>query len=386
MTMIILFIFRTTYDMKQAVSARSIFAAACTIMVLLSGCRRSATGDKLEGRPALTVELTSPKTAIWPEEIAVSGRVEAWQESVVSSEVSGYKLDEILVNVGDPVKKGQLLARFNDEGARAKLAEMEAGLETRAAVLTASSDQLARTRRLVDSRAVSEESHKLNEAAVRRDEAELASARARLSAQQLELRYTQVVAPDDGVISSRTATVGTVLTSGSELFRLIRQNRLEWRAEIPVKYAARIEPGQTAIVEIENGRKLQGTVRQLAPAVDPRTLNATCYIDLRDPGPIKAGMFLSGIIRTGESDAVHVPESSLVYRDGYTYVIMVGQDSIAHQIKVVTARRRENFVEIEGAVSESDRLVLSGGSFVNEGDLVKVVETDDKTVSEGGDR
>lgn len=371
--MIVPFVFRTSYDMRQGVSARSLLIAVCMIMVLLCGCRRSVTGEKQETRPALTVELTSPEMAVWPVEVAASGRVEAWQESVVSSEVSGYKLDEVFVNVGDAVKKGQLLARFNDEGARAKLDEMAAGVETRAAILAATRDQLARSRKLVASRAVSEESHKQNETGVERDQAELSSARARLSAQQLEFRYTQVVAPDDGMISSRSATVGTVLASGSELFRLIRQNRLEWRAEVPAKHIACVEPRQIASVEVRNGTTIPGTVRQLAPTIDNRTLNAICYVDLPDSGSVKAGMFLSGMIRTGESSAIHVPESSIVYRDGYTYVIRVGEDSLARQIKVTTARRRGNLVEIGGEVSESVRLVLSGGSFINEGDLVRVV-------------
>lgn len=372
--------------MKHTTPTASLFAAACAIIVLLSGCGRSDTTEKLTTKAALTVELVSPETTIWPVEFAVSGRVEPWQESVVSSEIGDYKLDEVLVNVGDPVKKGQLLARFNDEGARAELEEMEAGVRASEATLATSNDQLSRSRSLITSRAVSEESHIQNETAVKKGEAELSSARARLSTQQLELRHTQVVAPDDGVISSRSATVGTVLASGSELFKLIRQNRLEWRAEIPTKHLPHVESGQSAILASGNDSIIQGTVRKVGPTIDPRTLNAICYIDLPHPGPAKAGMFLSGVIQTGESPAIHVPESSIVYRDGYTYVIKVGPDSIAHQIKVNTSRRMENSVEIKGEIFESDRVVLSGGSFVNEGDIVKVITTGGKIESEGGAR
>ena len=195
-----------------------------------------------------------------------------------------------------------------------------------------------------------------------------------------------MVAPDDGVISSRTATVGAVLTAGSELFRLIRQNRLEWRAEIPAKHLGKIVPKLSATVEAADGLTMKGTVRQLGPTVNTRTLNTMAYIDLPDPGPVKAGMFLSGKIQTGESSALHVPESAIVYRDGYTYVIAVANNSIARQIKVTTGRRRENLVEIKGAVSKADPLVLSGGSFVIEGDLLKVVATEENGKAEGGAR
>ena len=369
--MIILFVSRTSHGMKYAIRSRSLFTAACTVVAFLSGCRRAGPENRLEAKAVLTVELISPETAVWPEELAVSGRVEAWQESVISSEVNGPRLDEVLVNVGEWVKKGQLLARFNDESAHAKLTELEADVRAGEATLTLSKDQLARSRRLVVSGAVSEEILRQNEATVELNEAELASARARLSAQRIEFRHTHVTAPDDGVVSSRTATTGTVLASGSELFRLIRQNRLEWRAEIPAADADRVIPGQTVLVDAGNGGTITGTVRQLAPTIDTRTLNAICYVDLPAPGTIKAGMFLSGTIQVGKSPSLHVPESAIVYRDGYTYVIVVWQDYFAHQIKVSTARRREEFVEIEGNVSESDRLILSGGSFVNEGDTVR---------------
>jgi RND family efflux transporter MFP subunit len=371
--------------MRQVIYSGRHFAGVCAIIILLAGCGKPDIGGKVETKPALTVELVSPITTVWPVGFAVSGRVEAWEESVISSEADGYKLDEVLVNVGDSVNKGQLLARFNNEGALAKLEEMEAEVRAGEAVLATSTDQLSRSARLVNSRAISEESHKQNESAVERNQAELSSARARLSARQLEFSHTNVVAPDDGVISSRAATVGTVLASGSELFKLIRQNRLEWRAEISVKHISSVDSGNKALLEVQNGGTIRGTVRQLAPMIDNRTLNATCYIDLIEPGPLKAGMFLSGMILTGESPAVHLPESSIVYRDGYTYVIRVGPDSIAHQIKVTPRRRRENFVEIGGEVSETDRLVLSGGSFVNEGDLVKVVGAEQND-SQGGAR
>ncbi|GAA5121026.1 efflux RND transporter periplasmic adaptor subunit [Luteolibacter yonseiensis] len=373
--MILPFISLTTHVMKDAVTGSWLFTAACAILVLLAGCGQADDGEKVETRAALTVELVSPATSVWPVELAVGGRVEAWQESVVSSEIGDHKLDEVLVNVGDAVKKGQLLARFNEDTIRAGLEEMEADVRAGEATLATSRDQLARTSHLVRSRAVSEESHRLNETTVQKNEAELSSARARLSARQLELRNTRVTAPDDGVISSRSATLGTVLASGSELFRLIRQNRLEWRAEVSSRQLAGVCPGQTATLKIHNAGPVEGKVRQLSPTLDNLTLNAICYVDLPESPAVRAGMFLSGVIRTGESPALHVPESAIVYRDGYTYVIRVGQDALAHQVKVSTSRRRDDLVEIQGDVSETDRMVVSGGSFVNEGDLVEVTAT-----------
>lgn len=363
-------------------------AGSALLHLLLIGCSRPADpAAAAAAKSALTVCLISPVTEVWPEELEVSGRVEPWQEAVVSSEINGFKLEEVLADTGDQVTKGQLLARFGDETIRARLAEMEAEVHVREANLATSADQLSRSRRLVASGAVSEQTHRQNEATVAGHEADLASARARLAAQQLELRYTRVTAQDDGVISSRTATTGTVLATGQELFRLIRQGRLEWRAEIPDRLAAHLTPGLPATLNLQDDGNLHGTIRQISPVVDPRLLTAICYIDLPAPGPAKAGMHARGTILIGESPALHVPESAIVYRDGYTYVIRIGPDLTAHPVKVATGRRRDRSVEIRGSVTIADRLILSGGSFVNEGDPVKVVPSpEEATAREGGDR
>ncbi len=347
--------------------------AACASGLLPTGCRESGAEGLAEPRSALTVQLISPETAVWPEEITASGRVVPWQESIVSSEAGGCMLEEIFADVGDSVRKGQLLARFNDETARAAVEEMEAAVRAGRATLQAARDQLARSRKLAASGAVSGEALEQHETAVERCGAELSLAMARLTMRRLELRHTHVTAADDGVISSRTAAAGTVYGSGAELFRLIRQNRVEWRAEIPGKRAGEMAVGRTAIIDAGGGKRVRGTIRRLAPSIDPRTLDGICHIDLPDPGPLRAGMYPSGVILTGESPALHVPESAIIYRDGYTCVAGVSQDRTVRLIKVTALRRRSGAVEISG-VSAEDRLVLSGGAFLNDGDAVRLAE------------
>jgi RND family efflux transporter MFP subunit len=181
-----------------------------------------------------------------------------------------------------------------------------------------------------------------------------------------------VVAPDDGVISARTATVGAVYPAGTELFRLVRQGRLEWRAEVPAEALRLLRPGLRATVTTLDGRRVTGTLRQLSPTADTATRNAIAYVDIPPGGGLVAGMYATGLFTLGERAALAVPESAVVVRDGNYYLMAVDAQDHVREIKVDTGRRRDEALEIIGPVDPSSRFVKSGGAFVGEGDLVQV--------------
>jgi multidrug efflux pump subunit AcrA (membrane-fusion protein) len=111
-----------------------------------------------------------------------------------------------------------------------------------------------------------------------------------------------VRAPDAGVISARQATVGSVVGAGTELFRLIRQGRIEWRAEVTAAEIGRIQVGAPVQVKAASGQVLQGKVRMVAPSVDAQTRNAIVYVDLpAATGSARAGMYAQGDIGLGQS-------------------------------------------------------------------------------------
>lgn len=340
--------------------------------ILQGACSRHAPVE-VTNKAALTVSLVAPASATWPELIAASGSVTAWQESIIGTEVNALKLDEVLVNVGDSVHQGQLLARFNGDTTRANLAQVEASVAMAEANLALTRDQADRARRLDGTGTVSHEALLQYVAAEKTSAAQLASAQAQLASQRLNLQHIQVLAPDDGLISSRSATVGAVPNAGTELFRMIRQGRLEWRAEVPADQLARVTPGLEVALRPAGYPPVSGRVRQVAPKVDTGTGSCAVYVDLPKPGTLKAGVYAAGEIRLGESPALHIPESTLVYRDGYTYVMKIDAGHKVHQIKVVTGRRHDTTVEIIQGVTLDDRLAVSGGSFLNEGDTVLVV-------------
>lgn len=358
--------------------------AVLSLGALFAGCGRAKAPATTDSRAALTVTLVSPTIADWPERLTASGSIAAWQESLIGAEVGGLKLEEVLVNVGDAVRKGQLLARFSEDTARADFAQAEASVAEAEANLALARDQVERARRLEGTGTVSNEDILQYEANEKTSAARFASAKAQLEAQRLRLRYTQVPAPDDGLISSRTATVGAVLNTGSELFKLIRQSRLEWRATLPADQLGQAAPGQKVTLRLAKQETVTGRVRQVSPVVDAGTLEGTIYVDLPQPGALKVGMFVSGEIEFGTAPALHLPESALVYRDGYQYVMKVAANRRVQQVKVTTGRRSDKAVEIASdGLAASDQVVASGGSFLNDGDTVKITSEKSAETAQG---
>jgi RND family efflux transporter MFP subunit len=205
----------------------------------------------------------------------------------------------------------------------------------------------------------------------------VAAAKAALAQQQLRLKYTQVVAPDSGIISARNATVGAVAGVGTELFRMIRQGRLEWRAEVTAAELPRVKPGAKATVKAASGASVAGTVRTVAPTVDAQTRIALVYVDLppmlKADAPFKAGMFASGQFDLGESAALTVPQQAIAVRDGFPYVFRLNPDSRVSQVKVSTGRRIGERVEVLSGIAPDALVVVSGAGFLNDGDLVRNV-------------
>ena len=230
------------------------------------------------------------------------------------------------VNVGDAVKKGQVLATFAPDMVQADVAQIRAVVAEAEAALAEAAANAERARELATSGALSDQQINQYMTAERTAQARLDAQRAQANVQALRLRQTQVLAPDDGVISARSATVGAVLPAGTELFRMIRQGRLEWRAEVAASDLARLKPGMSARVTPAGGTPIAGKVRMVAPTVDPQTRNGIVYVDLAPSPGARAGMFARGEFDIGQGQGLTLPQSAVLLRDGFSYVLRVGAD------------------------------------------------------------
>ncbi len=354
---------------------------------------KEATAAKATApRPALVVTPIRPVTSAVDLRLEANGSVAAWQEAIVGAESSGLRLAEVRVNVGDVVAKGQVLAVLAPETVQADVAQARASLMEAQASAAEAAANAERARTLTESGALSRQQIQQYATASATAQARVEAAQAALQAQQLRLRHTQVLAPDAGVISSRTATVGAVVNGGAELFRLVRRARLEWRAEVTSADLPRIRPGQTALVTSASGVQVRGTVRMVAPTVDPQTRNGLVYVDLpgredaeAKPGRAKAagaaqgsagaffpGMFARGDFLLGAREALTVPQSAVVVRDGFSYVFELPAGDRVALRRVQTGQRVGDRVEIASGLSAGSVLVERGGAFLNDGDRVRV--------------
>jgi HlyD family secretion protein len=324
-------------------------------------------------KAALTVAAVSPSNSALGLQLSANGNVAAWQEAIIGAEVNGLKLLEVRVNVGDVVKRGQVLAIFSADTARADVLQVQASLAEAQATAAEAAANALRARSLQDTGAMSTQQINQYITAEQTANARVEAARALVSAAQVRLKNGQLTAPDNGIISARSATVGAVVGAGSELFRMIRQGRLEWRAEVTSSEVARIKPGQTAMVTAASGAQVQGKVRVIAPTVDPVTRNALVYVDLPTSAGIKAGMFAKGEFALGSVQTLTLPQQALVLREGFSYAMRIEPSNKVTQVKLQTGRRNGDAVEIIQGAKAGERFVASGAAFLADGDTVRVV-------------
>jgi HlyD family secretion protein len=321
-------------------------------------------------KAALTVDLVRPARNTMTNTIAANGSIAPWQEAVIGSESNGLMLAQVLVNVGDNVKRGQLLAEFSTAAIATDIAQAQANLAEAKANALEAEGNASRARSIQETGALSTQQIEQLIALEATSKARVAAAAATLQSQQIKLKQTKVIAPDSGIISGRAATVGAVVSPGQELFKLIRQGRLEWRAELTSSDIGQIKNGMQANLTLPDGSTITGKVRTASPMVDMQTRNAIVFVDIAS-NQAKAGMFARGTFDIGTKDVLTLPATAVVMKDGFAYVMEVAADGRVKQLKIQTGERAGTNVEIIGADLNSD-FVASGGAFLADGDMVSI--------------
>nr|AJF34461.1 RND family efflux transporter MFP subunit [Eleftheria terrae] len=324
-------------------------------------------------RPSLAVEVTTPRPGSWARTLNANGSVAAWEEAAIGAEAAGLRVVEVRAQVGDVVRRGQVLARLSADTVRAALGQTRAALAEAQATLAEAQANAQRARQLESSGAISAQQINQYLTAEQTARARVQAQQAALRSEEVRLSQTRIVAPHDGVISGRQAAVGAIAQPGQELFRMIRQGRLEWRAEVTEAELAQLRPGLPAVLTTPEGGRVTGTVRSIAPTIDAQTRNGLVYVDLPADPRVRAGMFARGEFSLGETPALTLPQSAVLLRDGFHYVLQVDPKDRVSLNKVSTGRRLGDRIEVLGGVTPQSRIVASGGSFLSDGDSVRVV-------------
>lgn len=330
-------------------------------------------------RAALSVEVVTPEREVLPLSLSANGSIAAWQEAVISSELGGIPLTDIQAQVGDRVRKGQVLALFDRERVASDLENSEALLAEALATLAEAHENAQRVRDIIDEGALSALQAGQYLTAEKTAEARMRAAKAQVEIQKLRLRHTQVIANDDGLITRRTATLGSVTNEGQELFRLIRQNRLEWRAEVTATELPKIRAGLVVHLRVPDVGTWDGVVRRVGPGLDENSRFGLVFVDLpgaADQG-FRPGMFGHGDFEIGSAPALTLPRTAVTLRDGFSYVDRVidseGGIGRIEEIKVTLGRSAGDRIEVLEGIAASDAIVKSGGAFLADGDRVRVV-------------
>jgi len=354
--------------------AHGLIASVMAGVLLTHSAQAAGTQAQAAQSSAMTVNVEKAQTLQWTETVGASGWLAAWQEAIVAAETGAFKITEVNVDIGSSVKAGDILVKLDPASATASVQKQEAQVASARASLAKAHADAMRAKEVGTSGALSGQDINGYMITEQTAQAALDSAQAALVSERLSLQQTDVRAPDDGIVSSRSADLGKVVSAGTELLRLIRQGRVEWQAEVASQDLPRIGPGMKATLRDGSGRQFEGSVRLVSPIVNTGTSRGIVYVQLPKDPDIRVGLYGTGSIVIDTKPAMTVSESALVFRDGINYVFTVGDDYVAVRKRVEVGRRRDNRVEILSGITANDRIVSSGGAFLSENAVVRVRE------------
>lgn len=367
--------------------------------VLLLGALASGPLAAQTAAPSVTVAAVT-RSELRETKIA-TGSFVARDEVMVSPEVDGLTIVEILAEEGDKVAAGQVLARLNREQldvqlvqngaqisrAEAAIAQAKASIAEATSARTLAEQQLQRTRQLQQSGAATadaldQRTNAARASAARLDsatnalalaEADLALARAQRRDIELRIARTDIRAKVGGTISRRNARLGALAAAAGEpLFRIIAESEVELEADVPEATLARMQPGQPAAIEAAGFTDpLAGKVRLVAPEVNRTNRLGRVRVTLTGTERPPLGAFGRATVEVARITALSVPLSAVMF--GETPVVQVVKDGVVETRKVVVGLRVQGRVEIREGLVEGEQVVSVSGSFVRHGDRVAPV-------------
>ena len=365
-------------------TAAPAFVLALVVGTLLAACGRGGGGQQKAGgqadakapTSAMTVTVTTTRKEPLQRTVLATGSVHPWQEVVIGPEVGGYRVSAVLVDVGDKVKSGQVLVRLSNDLLQAEVSSRRAAQRSAQADAANTGAALRRGETVLNSGALSAADLDRLRAEQIAAQARVDTATSDLQTSELRLRYTNVTAPDDGVVTSRTVNVGQIAQAGTEMLRVLRQSRVEWRAEVPESQLSQIKPGQVVNITSADGGIIVGVVRAVAPTVQVSNRTALVYVDIKS-GNARPGMYARGRIDIGSGDALLVPVTSVVMQDGYSYVFVLKDKNVVERRLVHALTVHDDNMEIASGVTAGEVVAVKGAGFLKDGDTVKVVSADD---------
>lgn len=386
-------------------------AALVALALAAPAAAQEATGTSAgtaESLPAITVSEVRPTRLT--DRVIASGLVDAVEEVTVQPLVEGQPIDELLVDVGDTVEQGQVLARLSTSTLELQLSQLAANrAATEAQIAQAEASLLQANANAGEAERVAARDAELSaagtvpraqadqsqaaavaaraqagvaEQGVAAAQAQLELVEAQIANAELQLSRTEVTAPVGGLVVARNAQVGAIASAaGAPMFTIVRDNAMEMRAEVAEQDLLRLAPGQVArLTSMEGAAPIAGTVRLVEPAIDPQTRLGTARIQIDDPRQVVKGMFLTAEIVVQEAETLAVPVSAVGSGPEGSTVMRV-RDGVVERINVTTGIRDGGLIGIAEGLGAGDLVVTKAGAFVRDGDRVNPVPEQQQTAS-----
>ena len=358
-------------------SRRKWWIVAAVALVLAIGAwmyTRSGTAapaaDAADQAPTVTV--IAPGRGTIQGTITATGTLGARREMPVGSVGEGGQIVQVLVEAGDWVRQGQVLAVVDRSVQTQQAASLAAQIQVSQADASLAQANLDRSLRLVARGFVSKAD--VDRLSATRDaaNARVRVARAQLGEAQARTARLNILAPAAGLVLERNAEPGQVVSAGTGvLFRLARGGEMELRAGISEIDLAQLAPGVVArVTPIGTDRSFTGQVWQLSPTIDPQSRQGTARIALAYDAALRPGGFATATIASGTLVAPMLPESALLSDDKGSYVYVVGNDNKVVRRPVKTGLVTANGIAVIEGLTGTERVVLRAGGFLAPGDKV----------------
>ena len=330
----------------------------------------------------MMVEAATPIPVEVTETLDATGIIHAKDTAEVSGKLTGTTIEKVLVDVGDTVKAGQVLAVLDSQALKDTLVQAEADLALSHANLKKAEADLARVEPLLKIDAISRQEVDNYRTILAQTKATITSNEARLNNAKTNLKNTLIVAPVSGIISSKTAEVG-LLVNGSSLFSIIKNGQLEWRAVIDPKDASKLSGGQSAILALNNDESITGKLSHLSPIAD-NSRQLIAHVLLPNNKKIKAGMYQAGQFILSFEQKLALPVSAVMTTDGYDYVWVLHPNASQNTYTVKRAKITTHNRIGDKIVAEIDKnaiVVAKSTSFLSENDIVGIAFINNQAVS-----
>jgi RND family efflux transporter MFP subunit len=343
----------------------------------LWGCSKGDAATAAKSRPAPLVIVTKVEARDVPVEVHAPVDLRPLEQADVGSKVLGY-VDAVLVDRGDPVVKGQLVALVRPSDLPDQLAAARGGYAQTQSSLALARTNLARAEKLAPSGVVSQQELQQATAALASAEAAEAGAKAQMGALAVRLGETRIQSPIDGVISQRRLDPGALVgpPGGGAIVTVVRIDRLRVFITINERDAARVSAGKDAHVEVDAlpGKSLAGKVVRVSPSFDPttRTIDAEVQLDNK-AGEMRPGMYGRGsILLEMHRGSIVVPGAAVQISSGARYLFVLDKDRVVRR-SIDIGVDEGDWVEVTRGLNAGDEVVTAGADALSDGAQVRAV-------------